>query len=171
MGSAIPAGRRVQGQTFASELALANLLSLPSKLYHRVQRGVLRANENRAIKKTALRITTEFPRPQESAPVIFFRASAGPSDFSHNSGFHVLASWALRLQKVPVIHFACQSGMSHCVLGTARLKPATPPPCKTCIAHSTALHTGADVRWFNYRRDPELADRLNCLSIAELLEL
>ncbi len=59
--------------------------------------------------------------------------------------------------------------MSHCVLGSARLKPKTPPPCKTCIAHSRALHTGADVRWFNYLRDPELAERLGGLSISELL--
>ena len=135
-------------------MILTDLLSLPSKLYHRVQRGRLRVRENRAITRTAARVTSEIPEPNAAAPVIFFRASAGPSDFSHNSGFHVLASWALRLQKIPVIHFACQSGMSHCVLGSARLKPMTPPPCKTCVAHSRALHTGADVRWFSYRRDP-----------------
>ena len=74
------------------------------------------------------------------------------------------------MQKVPVVHFACRSGMSHCVLGSSRLKPAAPPPCKTCIAHSRALHTGADVRWFNYRRDSELAERLSSLSISELLK-
>jgi hypothetical protein len=130
---------------------------------------MLRANENRAIKSTALRITSELPRPQEFSPVVFFRATTGTTDFSLNSGFHVLASWALRLQKIPVIHFACHSGMSHCVLGTARLKPTTPPPCKTCIAHSRALHTGADVHWFNYLRDPELAESLSRLSVSELL--
>ena len=59
--------------------------------------------------------------------------------------------------------------MSHCVLGSARLKPATPPPCKSCTAHSRALHTGADVHWFAYRRDQELAERLSGLSISELL--
>jgi hypothetical protein len=148
---------------------LTNLLSIPSRLYHRAQRGVLRANENRAIVKTAARIAANLPLPQQAAPVIFFRATTGTTDFSFNTGFQVIASWALRLQKVPVIHFACQAGMSHCVLGTARLKPATPPPCKTCVAHSRAIHTGADVRWFNYLRDPELAERLGGLSISELL--
>lgn len=125
--------------------------------------------ENRAITRTAARITSDIPQPQEIAPVVFFRASTGPNDFSLNSGFHVLASWALRLQKVPVIHFACRSGMSHCVLGSSLLKPAAPPPCKSCIAHSRALHTGADVHWFAYRRDLELAERLSGLSISELL--
>lgn len=148
---------------------LTDLLSLPPKLYRRVQRGYLRARENRSITRTAIRISAQIPRPEQAAPVIFFRASTGPNDFSLNSGFHVLASWALRLQKVPVIHFACQSGMSHCVLGSSRLKPATPPPCKSCTAHSRALHTGADVRWFNYLRDPELAESLSRLSISELL--
>jgi hypothetical protein len=114
-------------------------------------------------------VIAKIPARENTAPVIFFRASSGTSHFSYNSGFHVVASWALRLQEVPVIHFACQSGMSHCVLGTARLKPATPPPCRTCVAHSRALHTGADVRWFTYRRDPELAENLDGLLISELL--
>jgi Capsule polysaccharide biosynthesis protein len=159
----------MQNQTGRAGIILTDLLSLPSKLYHRARRGRLRVRENRAIAQTAARITAGIPRPAETAPVIFFRASAGPNDFSLNSGFHVLASWALRLQRVPVIHFACQSGMSHCVLGSARLKPTTPPPCKTCIAHSRALHTNADVHWFHYQRDPELADKLNRSSISELL--
>ena len=149
---------------------MTSLLFLPSKLYHRVQRRILRMRENRAITRTATRITADIPRPQESAPVVFFRASTGPNDFSLNSGFHVLVSWALRLQKVPVIHFACQAGMSHCVLGSARLKPTTPPPCKSCIAHSRALHTDADVHWFTYQRDQEVADRISRLSISELLD-
>jgi hypothetical protein len=170
MGPSVPAGGCLQDQAGRAGIALINLLSLPSKLYHRVQRGRLRARENRAIVETISRITADFPPPQPAAPVIFFRATTGTTDFSLNSGFHVLASWALRLQKVPIIHFACQSGMSHCVLGSSRLKPASPPPCKTCVAHSHALHTGADVRWFIYRRDPELAEQLIALSISELLD-
>jgi len=146
-----------------------DVLSLPSKFFHRMQRGYLRARENRAITRTAGRIMLDIPRPEPTAPVIFFRASTGPNDFSLNSGFHVLVAWALRLQKIPVLHFACQSGMSHCVLGSSRLKPTAPPPCKTCVSHSRALHTGADVHWFRYQRDPELAERLNRLSISELL--
>lgn len=148
---------------------MTDLLSLPSKIYNRARREQLRVRENRAITRTAARVTTEIPQPDQTASVIFFRASSGPNDFSLNSGFHILTSWALRLQKMPVIHFACQSGMSHCVLGTTRLKPATPPPCKTCVAHSRALYTGADVHWFAYQGDPELADRLSSLSISELL--
>lgn len=147
-----------------------NIFSLPSKLIHRTQRWVLTTRENRSITRKAVQVLADIPQAENSAPVIFFRASTGTTDFTYNSGFQILVSWALRLQKVPVIHFACQSGMSHCVLGTARLKPTNPPPCKACIAHSRALHTGADVRWFQYRRDPELAARLESLTITDLLE-
>lgn len=146
-----------------------NFASLPSKVLWLIKSPFLAGRENRAIAQTAARVTTEFPAREDTAPVIFFRASSGTVHFSYNSAFHTLASWALRLQKVPVIHFSCQSGMSHCVLGTSRLKPATPPPCKSCMAHSRALHTGADVRRFAYQRDPELAGRLSGLSISELL--
>lgn len=146
-----------------------NLFSLPSKILQRVRRGVLRIRENRAITRKAVQIAAHIPQANETAPVIFFRASTGTADFSLNSGFHIIASWVLRLQKVPVIHFACHSGMSHCVLGTSRVKPSSPPPCGTCIAHSRALHTGADVHWFNYHQDPRLAKQLIDLSIPELL--
>jgi hypothetical protein len=151
------------------ELILTELFSLPSKLYQRMKRSRLRTRENLAITKTAYRVMSDFPQPQSTAPVIFFRATTGTTDFSLNSGFHVLASWALRMQKVPVVHFACQSGMSHCVLGSSRLKPSSPPPCKTCIAHSHALHTGADVHWFQYQRDAGLAEKLSNLSVSKLL--
>jgi hypothetical protein len=57
------------------------------------------------------------------APVVFFKASTGIDDLSWNSGFHLLASWALRLKGVPVVYFACNAGMSHCVLGTNRDDP------------------------------------------------
>jgi hypothetical protein len=147
-----------------------DLISLPAKIIWRFRTRFLAGLENRAISRRAARITAGIPDAEKIAPVIFFRASSGTSHFSYNSAFHVLASWALRLQKIPVIHFACRSGMSHCVLGSARLKPATPPPCKSCIAHSRALHTGADVHWFTYRRDPELAEILSILSIPDLLE-
>jgi hypothetical protein len=147
-----------------------NVLTIPSKIYQRARFRMFQLRENRHISRRATLIAENISGSDNIKPVIFFRASTGIMDFSHNSGFHILASWALRMQKVPVIHFACQSGMSHCVLGSARLKPKAPPPCKACTAHSRALHTGADVRWFTYRRDSELAEQLNALSISELLD-
>jgi hypothetical protein len=169
VGSAVPACGRLQDQACCAGVTLVDLFALPSKLLKRVQRRFLRVRENRAITRKAAQIAADIPQVEHQAPVIFFRASTGINDFSFNSGFHILVSWALRLQKVPVIHFACHSGMSHCVMGTSRVKPVSPPPCRSCIAHSQALHTAADVHWFGYRRDPGLADKLADLSIPELL--
>ena len=53
---------------------------------------------------------------------------------SLNAAFQLLASWAVRLAGVPVVHFACQAGMSRCVLGTDREDPPALPPCPGCIA-------------------------------------
>ncbi len=97
------------------------------------------------------------PEEKETAPVIFFKASSGITDFTYNSAFNLLAAWGLRLQGVPVIHFVCQAGMDHCILGTNRNKPANPPPCRTCIAHSKAQYFGARLQWFANEPDPQLS--------------
>ena len=62
--------------------------------------------------------------------------------FRSNSGFHLLASWALRLKGIPVAYFACHAGMSHCVLGTNRDDPHKAPPCASCVMQSKALYAG-----------------------------
>jgi hypothetical protein len=102
------------------------------------------------------------------APVIFFRASTGIQDFSHNNAFHMLAAWGLRLQRVPVIHFACHAGMARCVLGTVAAKPGVKPPCSSCIRHSQAMLKGSAARWFGYQDDGQLRNRLSGLSVIEL---
>ena len=64
---------------------------------------------NLKIAGMARQVAKRAPEP-EGAPVIFFKASTGIDDLSWNSGFHLLASWALRLQGVPVVYFACALG-------------------------------------------------------------
>jgi len=126
------------------------------------------------------------------APVVFFKASTGIDDLSWNSGFHLLSSWALRLQGIPVAYFACHSGMSHCVLGTNRDQVRKAPPCKSCIYQSKTLYTGVQVNryagkqvdrspdtshltpdthvtWFDYDRDLQLLAALENLSLQELM--
>jgi hypothetical protein len=128
-----------------------------------------RRSDNARIRRKAGELAAQFPPRADMRPVIFFKASTGPSDFTYNNAFHILAAWGLRLQGVPVIHFACRRGMSPCVMGTYAPKPTTPPPCTTCTAHSRALFAGADVRWFGYQPEADLANRIAGLSLDRLM--
>ena len=104
----------------------------------RIKRGLVRRLNNLKIANMARQVAKLAPE-SAGAPVIFFKASTGIDDLSWNSGFHLLASWAFRLQDVPVIYFACEAGMSKCVLGTNRDHPQNPPPCKSCVMQSRTL--------------------------------
>jgi capsular polysaccharide biosynthesis protein len=149
----------------------------------RIQRGLVRRLNNLKIAQVANRVLREAPR-SEGAPVVFFKASTGIDDLSWNSGFHLLASWALRLKGISVAYFACHSGMSHCVLGTNRDQVHKAPPCKSCIYQSRTLYTGIQgnretskqvthptpyVEWFDYQGDPQLATTLEHLSLQDLM--
>ncbi len=110
------------------------------------------------------------------APVVFFNASTRLYGLSLNAAFALLASWSLRLSGVPVVHFVCQAGMKHCVLGTKRLRNPlsgitdyfTPPPCAACMAQSHRLYAGAQVHGWSFQEDPVLNTALQKLSIPEL---
>ncbi len=113
------------------------------------------------------------------APVILFKASTGIDDLSWNSGFHLLTSWVLRLQGIPAVYFACNAGMSHCVLGTNRDNPRKEPPCASCVYQSKTLYAGVlssddnrdgtQVNWFTYERDESVAKAVAGLSVPELM--
>jgi hypothetical protein len=132
---------------------LNNKRTLLQKIVQRSRQELRRLRDNRAIKHMAGQVKRHAPPQKEMAPVLFFKASSGITDFTYNSAFNLLAAWGLRLQGVPVIHFTCQAGMCQCVLGTNRQKPYHPPPCSTCIRHSKAQYAGADVDWFSYQPD------------------
>ena len=151
----------------------------------RLKRGLVRRWNNFKIARVARRVTRQSP-PPSGAPVLFFKASTGIDDLSWNSGFHLLASWALRLKGIPVVYFACHSGMSHCVLGTNREDVRKPPPCKSCIYQSSTLYTGnndfsrsaqettevvttSNVYWFEFERDGQLVQVLENLSLDKLM--
>src|SRR5215211_9277702 len=109
----------------------------------RIKRGLVRRLNNLKIARLARRVARQSP-PPSGAPIVFFKASTGIDDLSWNSGFHLLASWALRLKGIPVAYFACHAGMSHCVLGTNRDNVRKMPPCKSCIYQSKTLYTGSN---------------------------
>jgi hypothetical protein len=144
----------------------------------RIKRRIVRRLNNLKI----ARLAREVARREHSdggAPVIFFKASSGIDDLSWNSGFHLLASWALRLKGVPVIYFACKSGMSKCVLGTNRDHPQAAMPCRSCLYQTRTLYTGVPtlvdshpavtaVHWFDFERDARLAAQIQNLSVPQL---
>ncbi|GAB4540081.1 MAG: hypothetical protein Fur002_06180 [Anaerolineales bacterium] len=141
----------------------------------RIKRGLVRRFNNFKIMRTALRVLRNSPTPS-GAPVVFFKASTGIDDLSWNSGFHLLTSWALRLKGIPVAYFACNAGMSKCVLGTNRDNPQKATPCKSCVMQSKALYagiqeskeTGTRVNWFEFERDVELEKKLIDLNVESL---
>ncbi len=117
------------------------MLSRLSEFYkQRLKRGLARRLNNIRIARAARLVARHSPLAH-GAPVVFFKASTGIDDLSWNSGFHLLASWALRLKGIPVAYFACHSGMSHCVLGTNRDNVRKAPPCESCIYQSKTLYT------------------------------
>ncbi len=145
-------------------------------LTQRLKRGLVRRFNNLKIARTANLVSRNSP-PAQRQPVVFFKASTGIDDLSWNSGFHLLASWALRLKGIPVAYFACNSGMSKCVLGTNRDDPHKEMPCKTCVSQSRALYVGvpskvegqkSKVEWFGFERDSYLVSRIQSLSVPQL---
>src|SRR3989339_548204 len=144
----------------------------------RIKRGLVRRLNNFKVAAMARRVARQEPQAN-SAPVVFFKASTGIDDLSWNSGFHLLSSWALRLQGIPVVYFACDSGMSHCVLGTNRGNVKKEMPCKSCVYQSKTLYTGVKtlnvkrstsaVEWFNFQRDAKLNEALTSLPVEELM--
>ena len=144
----------------------------------RLKRGLVRRLNNLKIARMAREVTRK-ELTSTGAPVVFFKASSGIDDLSWNSGFHLLASWALRLRGVPVAYFACNSGMSKCVLGTNRDDPPQAMPCRSCVYQSKTLYAGvpskvksqrSQVGWFDYQRNDELAGAVENLSVPELME-
>jgi hypothetical protein len=141
----------------------------------RIKRGLVRRLNNLKIASVAREVARKEPQSND-APVIFFKASTGIDDLSWNSGFHLLASWAFRLQGIPVVYFACDSGMSHCVLGTNRDNVQKEMPCKSCVYQSRTLYKNVQkfkgskgVEWFNYQRDEKLIEALTSLTVEELM--
>jgi hypothetical protein len=102
------------------------------------------------------------------APVAFFNASTRLYGVSLNAAFSFLAACGLQLAGVPVVHFACKSGMSRCVLGTQKDNPEAVPPCERCLSQSRWLFANAPVLWFKYNQDENLARLLHGVDLAAL---
>lgn len=155
-------------------------MNLKEFFTQRIKRGLVRRLNNLKIASLAREVARREPKSNNGAPVAFFKASTGIDDLSWNSGFHLLTSWAFRLQGIPVVYFACDAGMSKCVLGTVRDNPYKEMPCKSCVVQSKTLYKDvktfersnvltSSAQWFNYQRDEKLSKAVAGVSVEELM--
>lgn len=122
---------------------------------------------NQQIKKLSLDVQNHQPTPNQ-APVIFFNASTRLQGMSLNAAYSLLTSWSLRLQGIPVVHFVCNYGMPHCMLGSVLSDPLDSPPCEKCVQQSQHLFQNSDVVWFSQTPDQFLINQLSGLSVEQL---
>lgn len=122
----------------------------------------------RRIARTARAVARRAIPEAGRRPIAFFNASTRLTHLSLNAAFSLLGAWGLRLAGLPVVHFVCRQGMSHCVLGTDPDEPHRPPPCAACIAQSKRLYAGAEVRWFGFHPAEDLATSLENLDLDAL---
>ena len=147
-----------------------NRPALTQKIFQRLQTATSSLKNDWQTLRIARQVASHARGDQGRLPVVFFNASTRIRGLSLNAAFSLLASWAVRLSGVRVVHFVCHAGMSRCVLGTDQDVPEQPMPCKMCVRQSKVNATGAEVRIFTYRPDDELTAALRTLSLDQLLQ-
>lgn len=143
------------------------------KLFERARRGLKRrwihGRANLRLNRLEEAVNRHAQVDHSARPVVFFNASTRLMGLSQNAAFQLVASWGMRMAKVPTVHFACQGGLSRCVLAAAQSGPMALPPCSTCIAQTRAILTHSNTRWFIYRVDAHLENALRDLPVAEMM--
>jgi hypothetical protein len=114
-------------------------------------------------------VNNTHPKP-EKPTVAFFVASTRLTGISLNAAFSYLTACGLQVADVPVVYFACQVGMSRCVLGTNWQDPSQLPPCSACISQSRRLFAHAPTVDFSYRENKIIRESIDKLDISELSE-
>jgi len=135
----------------------------------RIKNAILQRSKhafsNRRWKRLNAEVAQAVTPDPDQPPLIFFNASTRLEAVSQNAAYSFLASKSLNLAGVPVIYFACLSGLQRCVLGSDRDDVDREPPCKCCIAQSRRLFDGTDVRWFADQAFPDLDAQLTGLDV------
>jgi hypothetical protein len=104
----------------------------------------------------------------ENPTVAFFVASTRITGISLNAAFSYLAACGLQVAEIPVVYFACQAGMSRCVMGTQIQDLSQPPPCKACISQSRRLFAHAPTIEFTFKEDETLKKSMEGMSIKDM---
>jgi len=139
------------------------------KLLRRMQTGTASLKNDWQTARLA-RAVAHRAKGGSQRPVIFFNASTRIRGHSLNAAFSLLASWAVRLEGAPVVHFVCQAGMSRCLQGTDQDDVYRSMPCQLCLRQSRANFTAAQADYFSYQRDPALAAALAPLDVRALMQ-
>jgi hypothetical protein len=147
-----------------------NNRNLISRIYKRLGRSALHFQNNWRVIKLTRQVTRNAKLNPEQAPVVFFNASTRIKGLSLNAAFSFLTALGVQLAGTPVVHFACSSGMSRCVLGTSKDDPAALPPCQECIRQSRWLYANAPAVWFKYQPDEKLRKCLQGLDVPALMD-
>lgn len=109
--------------------------------------------------------------PKPSNPTVgFFVASARLSGISLNAAYAYLTACGLQVAGHPVAYFACNAGMSRCVLGTNWQNPSQSPPCAACVSRSRWLYAHAPTVDFSFEEDKVLRELIDQLDVDELVE-
>ena len=145
------------------------LNDLPSKAIQRARLKSVAEMNNWRLGQISRKITAHARLETGQPPVVFFNASTRLVNISLNAAFSFLASCAVQLSGVPVVHYACQAGLNRCVLGTNRLDPKAAQPCQACISQSRYLYSNAPTVWLESSRETALEDRLSDLGLDELI--
>jgi hypothetical protein len=140
----------------------------PGDISSRLQLQLAERRSSWRLQRIAGRVAAK-ARPQPGKPVVaFFNASTRLTGLSLNAAFSFLAAAGLQLSGVPVVQFACRSGMHPCVLGTNRDDYTLPPPCRGCIAQAQRVFANAPTVWFQYQPDRAMERELQDLGLEQL---
>jgi len=144
-----------------AERSMTEFIQKLYRVYLRVQLYSRLFFLNRRIKKTAISASNK-------KPVIFFNASARLVDLNLNAAFSMISSWGIQLTGRKIYHFACNSGMSHCVLGAGLGDPKDPPPCRKCINDTRRFTGSAERFWFGFHEEDDLRQRIQGKAVSDL---
>lgn len=138
----------------------------------RIKQGIKRRWEHQKGNRRWQSLTAEIKKSVKTdpnqRPVILFNASTRLQSMSQNAAYSMLTAMSLRMQGVPVVQFACRSGLSRCVLGSNRDDFSKTPPCALCMKQSLAVFKNIDTVWFERSDDPVVAAEIENLSIDQL---
>lgn len=140
----------------------------PQKLVSRMNNKLADWERDRRLIQFNRQITNNTQLDAENQAVAFFTASTRLTGISLNAAFSYLTACGLQLAGVPVVYFACQAGMSRCVLGTKWSEPDRLPPCQACISQTQRLFIHAPALRFSYQEDSTLRAELEPLDLYQL---
>jgi hypothetical protein len=146
-----------------------NNKSLLARVSNRLGREARQFQDNWRVLKMTRQVTAHTKLSPDQPPVVFFNASTRLKGISQNAAFSFIAALGVQLAGTPVIHFACRSGMSLCVLGTRKDDPSARPPCRSCISQSRWLYANAPTVWFDYHPEEKLIQVLQGLGLQALM--